>query len=77
MDAQTFINVAAGTAIGVMGWFARQLWDAVKELKTDLAKLREEIAKDYVPRDDFKDFAKELREMFTTIRDKLDRKADK
>lgn len=77
MDAQTFINVAAGTAIGAMGWFARQLWDAVKELKTDLAKLREEIAKDYVPKDDFKEFAKELREMFTTIRDKLDRKADK
>jgi len=77
MDYQTLINWAAGTALTMMGWFARQLWDAVKELKGDLSKLREEIAKDYVPKNDFKEFAQEIRGMFQRISDKLDEKADK
>jgi hypothetical protein len=77
MDPQTLINAIAATSIGAMGWFARQLWDAVKELNTDLAKLREEIAKDYVPKDDFRELAKDLREMLREISNKLDNKADK
>jgi len=63
--------------LAVTGWFARQLWDTVKELKSDLSKLREEIAKDYIRRDDFKEFASEIRSMFREISDKLDKKADK
>ena len=76
-EFQFMINIAAGTAIASMGWFARQLWDAVKELKTDLAKLREEIAKDYVPKNEFRELAKDLREMLREISHKLDNKADK
>ena len=76
-DYQLLINIGAGTALAVMGWFARQLWDAVKGLQVDLAKLREEIAKDYTPRDDFREFAGEIRTMFREISEKLDRKADK
>ena len=59
------------------GWFARTLWDAVQELKGDLYSLRVEIAKDYTPRNDFKEFATEIRNMFQKISDKLDNKADK
>lgn len=77
MDYQTLFNVGLGSALTTLGWFARQLWDAVKELKSDLAKLREEIAKDYVPKNDFKEFAQEIRVMFQRISDKLDEKADK
>jgi len=76
-EYQTLINWAGGAGMGGMGWFARQLWDAVKELKTDLAGLREEIAKDYVPKNDFKEFASEIRGMFRYISDKLDDKVDK
>jgi hypothetical protein len=76
-DYQTILNWVMGTALAVSGWFARQLWDAVTELKKDLAGLREEIAKDYVPKNDFKEFASEIRQMFQRISDKLDEKADK
>jgi len=48
---QTIINICAGSALAIMGWFARTLWDAVQELKQDLSKLWEELAKDYVPKD--------------------------
>jgi hypothetical protein len=77
VNYQDLINMAASTAILAMGWFARQLWDAVNSLKGDLSALREEIAKDYTRRDDFKDFASEIRSMFREISDKLDKKADK
>ena len=77
MNYQDLINIGAGGLLAVLGWFARQLWDAVNGLKSDLSALREEIAKDYTRRDDFKDFAAEIRQMFREISDKLDKKADK
>ena len=77
MNYQDLINIAAGAVIAIGGWFARQLWDAVKSLQSDLSALREEIAKDYTRRDDSKDFAAEIRQMFREISDKLDKKADK
>jgi hypothetical protein len=76
-DYQTIINIGAGSVLAIMGWFARTLWDAVQELKTDLSKLREELAKDYVPKDDFKEGMSEIRRMFEIITTKLDNKADK
>jgi uncharacterized coiled-coil DUF342 family protein len=77
MSFQDLINIGAGGLLAVLGWFARQLWDAVKSLQSDLSKLREEIAKDYTRRDDFKELATEIRQMFREISDKLDKKADK
>lgn len=76
-NLQTILNWVGGTALTVMGWFARQLWDAVNELKRDLANLRTEIAKDYVSKPDFNSFTSEIRMMFQRISDKLDEKADK
>lgn len=76
-EYQQIINIAIGAILATSGWFFRVLWEAVTNLKDDLAKLREEIAKDYVPRNDFKEFATEIRSMFQKISDKLDLKADK
>jgi hypothetical protein len=77
MTSQDFINLAFGASASVLGWFARELWAAVKELKSDLAKLREELPQRYVTRDDFKDDLREIKEMLTRLFDRLDHKADK
>lgn len=77
MDFQTVINVGAGAALSVIGWFARQLWDAVKELRTDLSRLREELASKYVTKDDFRDALRDLKDLLQRIDDKLDQKQDK
>ena len=77
MDLQTAINFGAACAIAVFGWFGRELWGAVKELRTDLAKLREELPKIYLTRDDFKDGVTELKQLLIAIDRKLDAKADK
>ena len=36
---QSIINSLLGGALATLGWFARQIWDAIKELRTDLAAL--------------------------------------
>jgi len=77
MNSQDLINLAFGAAASVLGWFARELWSAVKELKIDLAKLREELPRTYVVRDDYKSDIREIKEMLTKLFDRLDNKADK
>lgn len=77
MEQQTVINLVLGTVSTVIGWFARELWTAVKDLKSDLAKLREELPKTYVTRDDFREDMRELKDMLGKIFDKLDAKQDK
>ena len=77
MNSQDLINLAFGASASVLGWFARELWAAVKELKVDLAKLREELPRNYVIRDDYKADIREIKEMLTKLFDRLDNKADK
>jgi hypothetical protein len=66
-------------ALDLLHWagLARELWSAVKELKTDLAKLREELPKTYAQRDDVKEDFKEIKQMLTDIYQELRKKADK
>ena len=48
MDWQNFINVGAGGLLAIGGWFCRQLWDSVKELKSDISKLKLHVSDSYV-----------------------------
>ena len=76
-EYQTLINLGAGGVLAAMGWLAKTLWDAVQELKRDLAKLREDLPIFYVRKDDFKDFRDELINVLNRIESKLDSKMDK
>jgi len=87
MDSQTLIWIVNGLLVvssTVIGWFARQLWDAVKELKNDLGTLQKDLghlevklAKDYVPYDRLQDALKPIMESLMDIKDTLKTKKDK
>ena len=77
MESQHLITTALGLGFSVLGWFARELWSAVKELKADLSKLREDLPKSYVAKDDYRDDLNEIKNMLGKIFDKLDNKQDK
>jgi hypothetical protein len=77
MDIQTLINFVIPVICAVLGWFCRELWTAVQELKTDLARLREELPTHYVTKDDFNDRWYEVLKALHRIEDKLDKKVDK
>ena len=77
MEMQHFINLLGGAALSVLGWFARQLWDAMKELRADLHVLEVNLPDNYVKRSDLDKRMDHIEDMFQRIYDKLDAKADK
>jgi hypothetical protein len=74
---QTAINTVIGVAFSVAGWFARQLWEAVQTLKSDIHAIEVDLPKNYVQRDDLDKRMMHIEDMFQRIYDKLDGKADK
>jgi len=77
LDYQTLFNFVGGAVLTCLGWFSRELWSAVKELKTDLARLREELPTKYVNRDEHREDMREIKNMLGRIFDKIDGKVDK
>ena len=53
------------------------IWDATEESKKYIKEFQEKMHTEFVRRDDFKDFATEMKEMLNKILDKLDTKQDK
>jgi len=84
MTLQEIINTGIGAAIACMGWFARQLWDSVKELKQDIDDHKLHVSESYVKksevdtlRGDMDKRFDRLEQMIARLYDKIDAKADK
>lgn len=77
MDIQTLFNFTVGTLTTALGWFARELWSAVNSLKNELASVREDLPKNYIRKEDFRDFKEELMTVLHRIETKIDLKQDK
>jgi hypothetical protein len=84
MDWQNLINLGGASALAVMGWFARQLWDSVKELKNDVAAIRLHVSENYVKKSEVDNFRQDMDKRFDRIEflldklyERLDSKVDK
>jgi S-adenosylmethionine:tRNA-ribosyltransferase-isomerase (queuine synthetase) len=84
MDWQNLINIAGGAALATIGWFARQLWDSVKELKADIADLRLHVSETYVKKSEMETLEAQMdkrfdrvEQMIVKLYDKIDQKVDK
>lgn len=77
MEWQTIINIGAGTVIAMFGWFARELWDIVKQIKQDVQDLEVKLAKEYTTREDMNARFDKIEVILGKIFDKLDNKVDK
>lgn len=73
MNPQELFNIFIPIVCAVLGWFCRELWTAVQELKQDLSKLREELPTHYVTKEDFSDRWTEVLKSLHRLEDKLDR----
>jgi len=76
--------MAGGAALAVIGWFARQLWDSVKELKADIADLRLHVSETYVKKSEMETLEAQMdkrfdrvEQMIVKLYDKIDQKVDK
>jgi len=84
MEWQNLINLSGASALAVMGWFARQLWDSVKELKNDVAAIRLHVSENYVKKSEVDNFRQDMDKRFDRIEflldklyERLDSKVDK
>jgi hypothetical protein len=84
MDWQIIINIGAGSLLTIGGWFARQLWDSVKELKKEVADMRLHVSETYVKKSDVENFRSDMDKRFDRIEvlldklyERLDQKVDK
>ena len=63
---QHIINLIGMAAVGAVGWFSRQVWDSVQQLKDDVHRLELELPSHYVRKDEIE-----------TKLDKIDSRFDK
>lgn len=68
MEPQTLINIVGGAALSVVGWLARELWGAVKELRKDL----HELEVNSVPRSEFTENIRHIEAICSQIFQKID-----
>ena len=77
MDPQFLVNTTFGIVLAGFGWFARELWGAVKELRKQLHRLEVDLPKSYLCKDDFDKRMDHIEDMFQRIYAKIDGKADR
>ena len=77
MDVQTLINISAGAVLAAVGWFARQLYYAVENLRKSVHDIEIDLPKNYIQKKEFTEEMRDIKQMLSKIFDKLDGKADK
>lgn len=76
-DFTSLVLWVLGIACASLGWFGRQIWGAVQELKQDMSELRVLIGTDYVRYDRLQDAMKPIMDSLQEIKTTLAGKADK
>ena len=77
MMEPSFLSITLSCVSAGMGWFLRELWVMVKEMKQDIGDLEVHVSGNYVRKDELKDLKNEIINHLLRIEDKLDQKADK
>jgi len=77
MPSQELFNILVMGVGGLGGWVLKAVWEAIRDLKSDVKELGHEVRVGYVRRDDFLDAIDRIETMVSRIFDKLDDKADK
>jgi hypothetical protein len=80
MDPQTLFNAVISVASVLGGIMLKSIYDAIQELRTQDGDLHERIngiPDTYMRRDDFTNFARDIKDSLNRIEDKLDSKVDK
>lgn len=77
MEPQLFFNIAITAGVGLIGWLAREMWEAIKDLRKDIHKIEVDLPTVYIRRDEFSEGIREIKELCRLIFERLENKADK
>jgi hypothetical protein len=59
---QTLFNWVVGVCGFLGGWVLKVVWDAIKELKSDIRQIERDLPEVYVRKDDFKEAVREIKQ---------------
>ena len=59
---QTLFNWVVGVCGFLGGWVLKVIWDAIKELKTDIRQIERDLPEVYVRKDDFKEAVRDIKQ---------------
>ena len=77
MSIEAFFPYAVALGFGAIGWFGRELYAAVNNLKDEVQKLEVKIGTDYIRYDRLQDTMRPIMEALDEIKKTLQHKADK
>lgn len=77
MSIEQILIGLVGCVCAALGWFARELYQAVEKLKADVLQLEVKIGTDFVRYDRLQDMLKPILHGIDEIKDALKHKADK
>lgn len=77
LDLHWMLTAGLGIICAMLGWFGRELWGAVQQLRRDLSALEIRIGTDYVRYDRLQDALRPVMEALEDIRKSLAHKVDK
>ena len=77
LGVQELINIGGGAFLATLGWFARQLYESVRELREDVHQIEIDLPTNYIRREEYAETMKRIEAIVERIFDKLDAKADK
>ena len=59
---QTLFNWVVGVCGFLGGWILKVIWDAIKELKSDIRQIERDLPEVYVRKDDFKEAIRDIKQ---------------
>ena len=77
MDWQVIINIGGAACLSAIGWFARQIWDSVQELKEDVKQIEIDLPTHYVKKDEITARFDRIEVLLDKLFEKLEQKADR
>jgi hypothetical protein len=77
MDWQVIINLGGAACLSAIGWFARQIWDSVQDLKEDVKQIEIDLPTHYVKKDELAVRFDRIEHLLDKVYEKLDQKADR
>lgn len=77
MSLEQIVIAFIGLACGILGWFARELYNATQSLRKDLSALEVKISAEYIRYDRLQDALKPIMDSLHEIKQALQHKADK
>jgi hypothetical protein len=77
MEYQAMFNFVGGILLVAIGWWCKEIWDSVKNLKTDIKALEIDLPKNYVSKKDIESRFDKIDATLERLFDRLENKADK